>query len=337
MNKENKILITGSTGFLGSYVTRLLFQHGYKNIRCLKRSSSRTQLLEDFNLNFIDGNILDVPFLTRAMNGIDTVIHTAATVSYDPKKSHLLRKINIEGTANVINAALEAGVKQLIHVSSIAALGRSKSNHMIDEKTPWQNSKYNTPYAISKYHGELEAWRGYAEGLQVSVLNPSFIIGAGYWDQSSVKLISKLAKGLSFYPKGTNGFVDVRDVAIAVERLLCEDHSGEKFIISAENRTYKDLFTLVSSSFEKPLPSRPLGQALGTLAVWGDSIRSFVTGNEAVLTRRSLHSTSTHSFYDNQKSIDSLRIKYRPLSKTIEETVECYKNTHDKGFGVLPF
>ena len=176
-----KIFVTGGTGFLGSYLLRYLIHKGYTDIRALKRSTSSMALLGDVAhlIEWIDGDILDVVSLQESMQEVQQVYHCAAIVSYESGQADLMHEVNVVGTANVVNLALEMQVEKLVHVSSIAALGRSGKSKLLDESAKWEQSKFNTQYAISKHRAEMEVWRGIAEGLNAAIVNPSVILGSG--------------------------------------------------------------------------------------------------------------------------------------------------------------
>ncbi len=333
-----KILVTGGTGFIGSYIVRYLLKAKYQNISVLKRPKSDISLLKKVKdrIIFIDGDINDSYFIHEIVENYDIILHTAAVVSYHPKFYKNMYRVNVLGTQNIINASVLHGIKKFVHISSIAALGRVKKDEIINESTIWQQSPYNTPYAKTKYAGEMEAWRGHAEGLNVTILNPSFVIGGGFWSRSSMQLLTKIKKGLNFYPIGGNGFVDVRDVAIATLKAMDEQFDGERFIISSQNLSYKELI----SSFQNHLfisneKIKPLSSWKAELVIYLEKIRSLFSSGEPLLTRTSYTSSSLMSRYDHNKSIEKLHMKYRPLLQTIEETSACFKNSFQKGYGLL--
>ena len=208
------ILITGATGLLGSYIARYLVAAGLP-VRAIKRATSDLSLLAEAKdqIEWVDADVLNIPSLEDAFQGVSYIYHSAAAISFKKSERERMMKINIEGTANVVNVANYMGVQRLLHVSSVAALGKGKTDTMLNEDAVWEDSPYDTGYGLSKYLGELEVWRGMVEGLDAVIINPSTILGAGRWSDSSTRIFSKVEEGLSFYPKGSNGYVDVRDVA----------------------------------------------------------------------------------------------------------------------------
>ncbi len=323
---SKKVFVTGATGFLGSYLTRYLVKKGYK-VKGLKRNTSRMDLLAgcENQVDWIVGDILDVPLLEEAIEDCDWVFHCAAIVSFDPKMKQTMMNINIKGTANIVNICLHHNIEKLIHVSSIAALGRPEHETQITENTKWVESKYNTAYAESKFKSELEVWRGSVEGLNVGIVNPSVILGAGFWNQGSCKLFQKVEDGLSFYTEGSNGFVDVRDVAQSMILLAESSMNNERYIINGANLKFKDFFEKISILMDKPLPSRKVTPFLAAIAWRMEKIRSLFTGKTPLLTQETVRTASLSYGYSNEKSIQDLNMNYRPIQKTIAETVKSFQ------------
>ena len=272
------ILLTGATGLLGSHIAYELLQQG-KKIRALKRKDSNSTLTEKIfsfytnehiellnAIEWVEGDVLDLGSLEDAMVGITHVYHCAAMVSFLPKERDKMMQVNIEGTANVVNTAMHAGVKKLCHISSIAALGSTIDGSMITEETWWKNNPSNSYYAISKYGAEREVWRAAEEGLNVVIVNPSFIIGPGDTSKSSSEAFGILRKGASWYTNGVNGYVDVRDVAHAAIKLIESDVLNQRFILNAANLSYRSFFDKVLVQLNKPKTKREAGKFLLALA-----------------------------------------------------------------------
>ncbi len=339
IDKKSKILITGATGLIGSHIVRRLWSVGYHNIYAIKRSTSKMNLLPELanEINWIEADVTDVVSLESCFEGVDVVIHTAAVVSYDPKKSELMNHVNVSGTANMINFSLDFGVKRFVHISSVAALGKSGKTNVRNETTEWDHSIQTTDYAMSKYKSEKEAWRGYAEGLSMVMLNPSFVIGASNWNESSSRIWSQMAKGIPYYPMGTNGYVDVRDVSAAALKAMNSEHNGERFVLSAETISYQTAFEWIAKSIGAKVPSRALTPLVRNLAWRLDWLRSKLTGSSQLLTAASAESTSQETVYDSSKSREVLGVSYRPLKESIETVGSIFLKSQKEGkdFGVM--
>lgn len=339
INKKSKILISGATGLIGSQITRLLWQEGYHNLCAIKRPTSNMNLLPGISdhINWIEADVTDVISLEDCFDGVEVVIHTAAVVSYDPKKRDLMNEINVGGTANMVNMALDFGVKRFVHISSVAALGKPEKTTLRNEETEWDHSVPTTDYAISKYNSEKEAWRGYAEGLSMIILNPSFVIGASNWTESSSRIWSQMAKGIPYYPLGSNGYVDVRDVSAAVIKAMNSDFNGERFVLSAETIPYQTAFTWIAKAIGAKVPSKaltPLVRSIAWRLAW---LKSKLTGTSQLLTSASARSTALITHYDSTKSREILGVTYRPLQQSIEDVGKVFLQSQkeDKAFGVM--
>lgn len=336
LDKNSRILLTGATGFLGSYILRSLVSEGYNNLVCLSRE--KTALLQGdsdhTSVNWLYGDISDILFLDRALEGIECIIHCAAIVSFDIHQKKSLLKIPVEGTANLVNIALDKKAKFFLHISSVAALGRKKPEESITEKSVFSNSSYDTTYGLSKFLAEQEVWRGHAEGLNVAILNPSIILGSGNWHQSSPQIFRKVYSGLSYYPIGSTGWVDVRDVASAVLKILDLQPNGERFIVSSQNMSYRQVFEKIAGHLNVKPPRHPLQTRFGAWKWRLESLKSLLFSVESQLTKETYQSTSAVSNYQNDKSISALGLVYIPLEKTIAQTCELFLESYPYGRAV---
>ena len=208
------IAVTGANGLLGSYIVRLLHERKQPFV-AIKRKSSDIRHLSDLQKHILwrDADITDEVALREALAHVTGIIHTAAFVSFNPRNAQKIFAINIDGTRNVVNTALAVNVKRLLHVSSVAALGRQKDQREVDETNKWVNNPFNSNYALSKYRAELEIYRGQEEGLSTVIINPSVILGYSNWDKSSSQLFKYAWQEKPFYMDGSFNYVDVRDIA----------------------------------------------------------------------------------------------------------------------------
>lgn len=330
---QPKIFVTGGTGFVGAYLLRYLVQKGYTNIRALKRTTSKMDLVETIQgkIEWVEGDILDYPFLEEVLVGIDQVYHCAAMISFVPSEANKMLQINEIGTENLVNASLLVGIKKLVHLSSIAAIGREQYGKAINEKTKWQTDKLNSNYAKSKYAAEMQVWRGIAEGLNAAIINPSVILGSGFWESGSTEIFNLYGKGFPFYTDGANGFVDVRDVAKLTISLMESDITRERFLVSAENLRFQQVFNLISTKAGVKAPSFKINALLSGLAwrlIW---VLSKITGKTPSITKESVQSALGTNHYDNQKSVAAFDFTYTPIQKTIKETVTQFLEAQKEG------
>ncbi|MBP7556373.1 MAG: SDR family NAD(P)-dependent oxidoreductase [Chitinophagaceae bacterium] len=330
---DKKILVTGGTGFLGSYILKALIEKGYQ-VRALCRSNKRpfyipASILE--KVEWIEGDVLDVVSLDDAMKGIDAVIHAAAVVSFQRSDRNLMQSVNVEGTANVVNLALENNVTRLLHVSSVAALGRSEQGGEVNEEKKWEENKLTTHYARSKFKAELEVWRGMAEGLDAVIMNPSTILGYGDWHHSSCAIFRNIYKGFKWSTPGINGFVDVADTARAAVLLLESNISGERFIINGDNWPFKQLMFTIADRFGVKRPDRLATPTLTSIAWRLEAFKSFFTRQKPLLTRESARVAHSYTRFSNHKLLEALPgFAFTPLEQSIENACRMYSQAAHK-------
>lgn len=333
LDKNAKILVTGGTGFIGSYLIRHLLAAGYQNIVATKRPASRMDLVETVRhkVRWIDADVLDLPALEEAFDAIDYVFHCAAIVAFDIRADQKMMQINEDGTANIVNLSAAKGVKKLVHVSSIAAIGRSKDGVHIDEKTSWETSKLNTRYAVSKYLAEMQVWRGIAEGLNAAIVNPAIVLGSGFWEEGSAHIFKTVFDGFPFYPTGATGFVDVRDVVRFMAQLMESDVSGERFILSGANLSHQQLFEKIAAAFGKKPPRWRANAFFRAMAWRGAALVAFFTGKPSLITRETVRTSANRFFYENAKSKSVFNFEYTPIDQTIEQTAAQFLQSKKEG------
>jgi dihydroflavonol-4-reductase len=331
INLSTKVLITGGTGFLGAYIIKHLVEKGCA-VRAIRRNHKLPSYIpkEIFDkVEWIEGDILDVVSLEDAMEGIDTVIHSAAIVSFWKKNRKEMYKVNVEGTANVVNMSLEKNIRRFIHISSIAALGRKLDGAHVNEEKKWEESKINTHYAKSKYRAELEVWRGMSEGLNAVILNPGTILGYSDWHNGSSAIFKNVYKEFKWYTPGVNGFVDVEDVARATSLLMESDISEERFIINGDNWPFKKLMDTMADSFGKKKPSRQTTPLLLNVACRLENLKSFFTGKNPLLTNESIKVAHSKTYFDNAKFLKAFpQFSFTPLEQTIQNACTKYSSAH---------
>jgi len=257
--------------------------------------------------------------LEETLAGVDEVYHCAGKVSFNPKDRQELFKTNVEGTANIVNACLDTGIKKLVHVSSVSALGRIRENTTVDESMQWSEETSNSIYGKSKYLAEMEVWRAIAEGLNAVIVNPTIILGGSDWNKSSAEIFKTVYKEFPYYSEGVTGFVDVNDVVKAMITLMHNDISTERFIISAENASYKQLFEMIAAAFNKQPPHKNITSFMAA-AVWRfEAVKSLFTGKAPFITKETARTAMAKVYFDNSKLLKALpTFTYTPLKESVE-------------------
>lgn len=330
------ILVTGGTGLVGTHLLMDLLR--YKTpIRAIYRSKEsldkarRIFLLYkidwDKSLDYIDwvqSDLLNPEVLIETFKDVEYVYHCAAMVSFNKKDKNKMFKVNIEGTANVVNLSLETGIKKLCHVSSTATIGKSNNNELSNENCIWENDGTFSNYSISKYFAENEVWRASEEGLNVVIVNPSIIIGPGDWTQSSANLFLKVWRGLKYYSNGINAFVDVRDVSKAMIELMNSSIKSERFLVIGENLSFQELFNDIATSLGRSLPSIEVKSWMANFIWRLEAVRSFLFGSDPLVTKEAAKSALSKVRYSNNKIKDQLGFKTRPIKSSIEHTGKMF-------------
>jgi dihydroflavonol-4-reductase len=326
------ILVTGGTGLLGSHLLFELVSSG-KKVRALRRESSSGELVEKVfgyyspkaaellaGIEWVTGDVTDIYSLYEAMEGVDRVYHAAAVVSFDPWEHDEMMRVNVEGTANVVNACIYKGVGKICHVSSIACLGQTENDELINEEKKWKNSNKSSAYAISKFGAEREVWRGTIEGLQAVIVNPGIIIGPGDWKKGSCRLFELVWEGLRYYTMGVNGYVDVRDVVKAMITLMDSETSNSRFVVTSENLTYLQFVQMVAEGLGKKMPSVKAGALLREVAWRAEKIRALFSGKKPLITKETARTASKKSYYSNEKIRNNFGFEFKPMKVSIEGT-----------------
>lgn len=320
------ILITGATGFLGAELAKQLADKG-ETIRCTKRETSIIPmlLLPYTQIQWVMADMLDIFALEDALDGINRVYHCAAWVSLKQAEKAPMIRTNVNSTANLVNLCLNRDIK-LVHVSSIAAIGEAKPGELITENHHLDIMAENDGYAISKLESEMEVWRGIAEGLNAVIVNPSLIIGANAGTDGSGQLFETVRKGLKFYTEGSAGFVDVEDVAKCMIALMESDITAQRYIISAENRNYKELTAEIAKGFNVPPPAKLAKPWMMGLAWRAAAAYAYLIRQSPAIDKIAAQSASQVKDFDNSKIRSAIAIEFKPISKSIIEICERLAN-----------
>lgn len=333
------ILVTGGTGLVGSHLLYFLLKEN-ANVRAIHRKNSNIKAVKKvfalytaevdslFNkIEWVEANITDIPALTLAFENITKVYHCAAFISFDPSKYKVLKKANVEGTANIVNLCLASNIEKLCYVSSVATLGSNLKDQLISEETPWNPDAKNSVYAITKYGAEMEIWRGTQEGLDAVIVNPGLILGTSPDGGGSSIIISLGASGIPFYPSGAMGIVDVQDVVKTMILLMNSEVKNEQFILVGENLTYKDLLTRLAPMFDKKPPTKKLPKNIMFFLSGMDWLSNKLFNTKRRIVKATVQSMFTISLYDMFKIKNTLGFQFTPTEETLKRVVAEKKKT----------
>jgi dihydroflavonol-4-reductase len=313
------ILVTGATGFVGSALVRQLLEAG-ETVRILRRETSSLDLLADAapHVEHAVGDVTDIGAVQEAMAGVRTVVHVAAVIAFSRRAIPGMRRVNVQGTATVVNAALAEGVERFVHTSSIAALGRTlHPTGVIDEATVWTPSPANSAYAVSKRDADLEVLRGIAEGLDAVSVCPALVFGPGRSGEGTVAIAERVAAGrFPVAPAGGTAVVDVEDVATGLRLAAAHGATGERYVLAAENRLWSDLLTTLATAMGRTPPGRTAPSWLLRLGGAVSEAAAAVTRSEPTLTRTTARNASATYRYDGSKATRDLGLQYTPFEET---------------------
>lgn len=291
------ILVTGATGLVGSHLVKLLSLQQTPTLATYF-SSQPTEL--PF-VTWVKVDILDIVALEEIMQQVTQVYHCAATVSFHPKQKEQLIKNNVEGTANVVNACINCGVKKLLFVSSVAALGRIRKDEWINETMQWTPETSNSQYGKTKFMAEMEVWRGIGEGLDAVIINPTIILGCSNWETGSTAIFKNAYKEFPWYTNGVSGFVAVQDVVKAMLVLMNSDITAQRYIVSGWNLPYKTVFTSIANAFGKKPPHKQVTPFLAAIVWRLEAIKSWFTVKQPLLTKETAATAQAIVHFDNSK------------------------------------
>ena len=327
--------VTGATGLVGSHLLYDLLQKGYR-VKALKRAQSDTTLTwKTFALyssdadalfrqiEWVEAELSGYESMSSAIDGCSCVYHAAALVSFDKRDEKEMMRINVGGTANIVNVCTDKNIP-LCQVSSIGALGRSEPGELITEKDLWQTSKGRSAYSFSKYKSEMEVWRGIAEGLKAVIVNPAVILGHGDWTKGSSKFFRQVYKGRSAHTPGITAFVDVRDVSRCMIQLMEQERYSERYILSAGNLSYGELFDMIADGLNVKKPTITVRPCMLKVVYCLSGLFCWLTGKSPVLTKETIYSAFQQIRYSNEKIIKTLDIEFIPLKRSIEDCCKAF-------------
>lgn len=281
-------------------------------------------------VNWVEADITNIPSLEEAFSGISVVYHCAALISFDPAKNKLMRKINIEGTANIVNLCIKNKIDKLCFVSSIATFDLKLNEEQISESSSWNGEKDHTVYAITKYGAEMEVWRASQEGVSVTIVNPGLIIGPGFWDSGTGTMFKMIERGWKYHFPKISGFVGVEDVVSIMRKLTEGNYSGEQVIAVSENKSFRDVLQQIARALNKPTPSIALKSWMAYMAATALKIFPFLHSGERKLTLHTARELYLETFYNNNKVKDLIGFEFEDINSVIQRTAMQLKKEKEE-------
>ena len=328
------ILVTGGTGLVGSHLLyHLLLEND--SVRAIHQKNSdlnavkkvfqhyRPDIDAQFNkIRWVEADLNDVPDLETAFEDVHQVYHCAALVSFLSRDYKKMRKINIEGTTNIVNLCISNQVEKLCFVSSVAAIENAAPGVLMDESDNWNIATDKSGYAITKYGAEMEVWRASQEGIPVIIVNPGVIIGSGFWHKGSGRMFSRVNDGLKFYTTGITGFVGVQDVVKVMHRLMKSSLINQRFILVSENLSYKQVLNSIADALKKDKPRIRINKLMSECIWRFEFLRSKLTLSAPLLTRRTARSSLANHPYTADKIKKELDFDFETVDSCIQKTAK---------------
>ena len=331
------ILVTGGTGLVGAHLLYHLLKKDEK-IRAIYRSKEKIKAVEKVfsyytedtslieKIEWFKADITDIPAMIPAFVGVEKVYHCAAFISFNPKDYKEMRKVNIHGTAIIVNLSIDAKIKKLCFVGSIASVGDSLNGGLITEENEWNKELDNSGYSITKFGAEMEVWRASQEDVEVVIVNPGVILGSGFWTSGSGKLFRQVKNGFKYYTEGITGFVGVKDVVKIMVLLMNSDVKNERFILVSENKTYKEVFFLIADAFGVKRPSKKI-KAWQTNMFWRiSSVLAVFTKKPPLLSKYSAKSAHEISKYSSEKIKEKINFQFEEIQIVVKDVCSNFKS-----------
>lgn len=329
-------VITGGTGLIGAHLTLELLKHG-DAVRLLIRQESRKEEIRRIfrfygpgaeqlfdRIQWVKGDVNDIGSLEDAFDGATTVYHLAGIVGLRNDRYIQMKKVNVEGTANVVNICLKKNL-YLCHMSSSAVFGYHPEGIMIHEKLYWKGDHHFNYYATTKHDAEMEVWRGIEEGLSAVIVNPCAVLGPGDWDRSSGLAVRRAAQAPRYYPPGAKNLVDVRDIAVIMRRLSEKKISGERFLLASEPVTIREMLMHFADAFGHKPPRIAIGRFGLRSIAFIERLYCFLTGKERQLTSPVIASLLSHTNISNEKIRKELDFSFIPVKESIHFVAQLYR------------
>ncbi len=319
-----RVFVTGANGLVGSNLCHRLSELGYE-VTGMVRDNSNLLGLQGFNGKVIHGDILDERSLSKFMEGSDFVFHTAGLVSFDNRVRKDLLKVNVDGTRNVMNAAITAGVKKVVHTSSVAAIGLPRSGAVCRESDEYDRFKYNIAYADSKHYGEVEVRKAVDRGLDAVIVNPASIVGQRDV-YSHFGVLLRILKGKRIVPFVPGGMcvVGVDDVVTGEIAALKSGRSGERYILGSENLSFKELFSRIARVVGARKPNVFVPVWTAKLAASALELLSNMNGKPPVLTKAHVVSATIPHYFTSEKAKRELGYEPHPVDMAIKKAYDWH-------------
>ena len=325
-----KILVTGADGMLGSNLIRELLGRGHEVVAFLLPDSP-AKTLEGLPILKTYGNILSPQEIAEAASNCDAIIHTAANTNIWPDRSAIVRQVNLDGTSNVVQAALQANVQRFIYVGTANSFGFGSKESPGDESRSYQSAKYGLDYMDSKYEAQQLVLRAVREqGLPGIIINPTFMLGPYDSKPGAGAMVLAIAnQKVPGFAAGGRNYVYVKDVAKAIANALEKGKIGECYIAGHENMSYKEAFGKIAKVIGVEPPKLFIPSWLSKLFGWLGSTLSKLTGKAPTVSLAMARISADEHYFTARKAVEELDMPQTDIEIAIRE---CYEWLKENGY-----
>jgi len=325
-----KTLITGATGFLGSAIARELLAEG-REVRALVRPGTDTRNIDGLELEVVHGDLRDRDSVRRALMGTSALYHTAAFYSLWDRNKRTIYEINVDGTRNILEAALEAGVDKAVYTSTVGCIGLREDGGAANEDTPLDPATLSNDYKRSKYEAENVARELFGRGLPVVIVNPSTPIGPRDIKPTPTGkiILDFLNRRMPAYVDTGLNLIDVHDCARG--HLLAEARGtpGERYILGNRNLSLKEILLLLERLTGLKAPRARIPYAVAFAAGWvSELVANHVTGRPPAVPLAGVRMARYFMYFDAAKAVRELGLPQNPVEKALDDAVRWFCHHH---------
>lgn len=323
-----KTLVTGATGFLGSAIVRELLKDG-REVKVLVRAGTDTDNIDGLDLELAYGDLRDKDSLKKALQDCDVLYHTAAYYSLWDKNKRLIYDINVEGTRNILQAALDLELTKTVYTSTVGCIGLLENGNPANEDTPFNPSTLSNDYKRSKYQAEQIAKEFSQNGLSLVIVNPSTPVGPRDIKPTPTGkiVLDFLNRKMPAYLDTGLNLIDVDDCARG--HLLAEEHGtpGERYILGNRNMSLKEILLTLEKITGLKAPTVKMPYWVAFTAGWvSDAISDHVTGKPPAVPLAGVRMAKYFMYFDSSKAVRELGLPQNSIETALEEAVQWFRD-----------
>ena len=321
-----KVFVTGATGFIGASLVRVLLSEGY-TVKALVRPDSDRRNLAGLELELCVGDLRDRETLVKGLEGCDTLYHAAADYRLWARKPADMYEINVGGTRNILEAALQCNLSRVVYTSSVGTLGNPGNGTPGNETTPVTLADMVGHYKKSKFLAEREAESFIERGVPLVIVNPSTPVGALDIKPTPTGkiIVDFLNRRMPAYLDTGLNIIDVEDCARGHLLAAQRGRVGEKYVLGNENLTLRGIFAMLAEITGLPAPKVRLPYTPILLAAYVNEACSFLTGKEPLIPLAGVQMARKFMFFDSSKAVRDLGLPQSSVMDALRKAVNWFR------------